>query len=174
MVSRSRGYTLLELMIVISIIAIFMAMFLPLIYRPIRDARIAGGVEQAKEVVSACNVVRVKAISSVRNAVNQQVTNTFGPQYTTWTNASVLQGKLSSSYDLPDLNPFGLPYLFKMTDQTCSVAIEVDEVLDSWRGFDIEAAGSNTRIIVNIPARGIAGPVWVEEQKRLLSAEPTR
>lgn len=171
---RQAGFTLIEMMVVILIISVMVLILMPDIWQPIRDAKIKGGIAQAKEIVAACDLVRVSPISSTRDTSNQKVTTTYGPLYPSWTDAAVLKTKLSTDYALPTENPMGRPYYFKMTERSCSVAVELDELIDGWEGYDLEAAGSRTRIIVGTPARSMGGPGWVQHQKRLLSGETIR
>lgn len=171
---RQAGFTVIELMVVILIIAVLTVFLMPSIWQPIRDAKITGGVAQAKEIVSACDLLRVTPLSSTRDTSNQKVTPTYGPLYASWTDAAVLSSKLSSDYSLPTENPFGRPYYFKMTERTCTVAVELDELIDGWEGYDIETAGTRTRIVVSTPARDMAGAAWVQQQKRLLTGESIR
>ena len=171
---RQAGFTVIEMMVVILIISILTIILMPYIWQPIRDAKITGGVAQAKEIVSACDLLRVTPISSTRNTSNQKVTPTYGPLYTSWTDAAVLKTRLSTDFSLPTENPFGRPYYFKMTERTCSVAVELDELIEGWEGYDLETVGTRTRIIVSAPARSMAGPAWVQHQKRLLTGETIR
>nr|CEK42035.1 hypothetical protein PQBR57_0082 [Pseudomonas fluorescens SBW25] len=163
-----------EMMVVLLIIGVLTVFLMPSIWQPIRDAKIKGGVAQAKEIVSACDQLRVTPISSLRDASNQKVTPTYGPLYASWTDATVLSNKLSSGNSLPTENPFGRPYYFKMTERTCSVAVELDELIDGWEGYDLETAGTRTRIVISKPARSMTGPAWVQHQKRLLTGETIR
>lgn len=172
--SRQKGFTVIELAVVFAIITIILLCMIPVLSEPIHNAKIAGGVEQAKEIVAACNLVRVTPTSSTMNATNLQVTNTFGPNYNSWTDVSVLKGMLSSNYNFPTVNPLGRPYYFKMSNLTCSVAVELDVLIDGWEGYVLETAGPVTRIIVSVPAHNTAGPAWVQQQKRLLTGEVFR
>lgn len=171
---RQAGFTVIEMMVVILIIGVLTTFLMPSIWQPIRDAKITGGVAQAKEIVSACDLLRVTPTSSTRDTSNQKVTPIYGPLYASWTDATVLSNKLSSDYSLPTENPFGRPYYFKMTERTCSVAVELDELIDGWAGYDLETAGTRTRIVINTPARSMTGPAWVQHQKRLLNGETFR
>lgn len=174
MSNRQKGFTLIELVVVLSIIALMLAFMTPYIMEPIRNAKIAGAVQQAKEVVSACNLVRVGPASSSRDPINNKVYNAYGPLYTSWTNATTLKAKLASDYYLPTVNPFGQAYLFKMGEKTCTAAVDLDVQIDGWEGYELESIGSRTRIIVGLPARGGSAPAWVLHQKRLLNAETIR
>jgi type II secretory pathway pseudopilin PulG len=162
------------MVVVMAIIAIILTFMTPFIMEPIRNAKINGAIAQAKEIIVACNLVRVTPLTTTRNSVNNQVTSTYGPQYTSWTTVSTLKAKLSSDYHLPLENPFDRPYMFKMTDKTCAVAVELDDRIDGWEGYETELEGSRTRIIVGTPARSIASPAWVQHQKRLLNGESIR
>jgi len=174
MARRQGGFTAIEMVVVLAIIAIVLLFMTPLIMEPIRHAKIKGAVAQAKEIVSACNLVRVSPASTTRNTTNQQVTSTYGPVYASWTNVATLKARLSSDYIIPTVNPFDRPYLFKMTDKACTAAVELDVQIDGWEGYDIEQAGTRTRIVVGTPARSMAGPSWVLHQKRLLTGESIR
>ncbi|MEX6780264.1 type II secretion system protein [Pseudomonas aeruginosa] len=172
--ARQAGFTAIEMVVVLAIIAIILAFMLPVIAEPIDQAKIKGAVSQAKEIVAACNVARVSPASTSRNSTTLVVSSTYGPTYNNWTDVSVLKGKLSSNYVIPDENPFGNPYYFKMTDKSCSVAVELDWQVDGWEGYDLETVGTRSRIIVATPARSTAGPAWVQHQKRLLTGESIR
>lgn len=165
---------MIELMVVILIVSVLTLALSPAIWQSIRDAKITGAVAQAKEIVSACDLVRVTPISSTRDATNQKVTPAYGPLYASWTDTSVLKSRLSSDFALPAANPFGLPYYFKMTERMCSVAVELDDLIDSWEGYALETSGAHTRIVVSTPARSMAGSTWVQHQKRLLTGEAIR
>lgn len=171
---RQAGFTMIELTVTLAVIAILTWFLVPNIWQPIRDAKISGGISQAKEIVAACDLVRVTPISSSRDPINQKVTKNYGPEYSVWTDASVLKGKLSTDYSIPTENPLGRPYYFKMTARSCSVAVELDELIDGWEGYELETAGARTRIIVGTPARSMAGPGWVQQQNRLLTGEIIR
>ncbi|WP_121498434.1 type II secretion system protein [Pseudomonas aeruginosa] len=171
---RQAGFTAIEMVVVLAIIAIILAFMLPVIAEPIEHAKIRGAVSQAKEIVAACNVARVSPASTSRNATTLVVSSTYGPGYSAWTAVSVLKGLLSSDYVIPDENPFGNPYYFKMTDKSCTVAVELNRTVDGWEGYDLETAGTKSRIIVATPARSTAGPAWVQHQKRLLTGESIR
>jgi prepilin-type N-terminal cleavage/methylation domain-containing protein len=172
--AQQAGFTAIEMVVVFAIIAIILAFLMPLIAEPIDQARIKGAVSQAKEIVAACNVARVSPTSTSRNSSTQLVTSTYGPGYSSWTNVSVLKSLLSSDYVIPDENPFGNPYYFKMTEKACTVAVELDWTVDGWEGYEIESGVSGTRIIIPTPARSTAGPAWVRHQKRLLTGESIR
>jgi prepilin-type N-terminal cleavage/methylation domain-containing protein len=172
--ARQAGFTAIEMVVVLAIIAIILAFMLPIIAEPIEQAKIRGAVSQAKEIVAACNVARVSPASTSRNATTLVVSSTYGPGYSAWTAVSVLKGLLSSDYVIPDENPFGNPYYFKMTDKSCTVAVELNRTVDGWEGYDLETAGTKSRIIVATPARSTAGPAWVQHQKRLLTGESIR
>lgn len=171
---RQGGFTAIELVVVLAIMTIVLSFMTPLIMEPIRHAKIKGAIAQAKEIVSSCNLVRVSPISTTRNPTNQRVTSTYGPVYMSWTNVTTLKSRLATGYVLPTENPFGRPYLFKMTDKACTVAVELDVAIEGWEGYDIEQSGTRTRIVVGTPARSMAGPSWVQHQKRLLTGESIR
>lgn len=171
---RQAGFTVIELIVTMSVIAIMTWYLTPDMWRPINNAKIAGGVAQAKRIVSACNLVRVSPISTSRDTATQKVTKVYGPEYSAWTNVSVLNAKLSADYNLPTENPLGRPYYFKMTERTCVVAVELDELIEGWEGYELETAGTRTRIIVGTPTSSMAGPSWVQEQNRFLTGETIR
>lgn len=165
---------MIELMVVLAIFAIILYFMVPMISEPIRNAKIKGAVEQAKEVVAACNLVRMTPVASFRDPITLKVTHTYGPLYTGWTDVSILKAKLSAEYDLRTLNPFDKPYLFQMNDKACSVAVELDQIIDGWEGYTVETAGSSTRIIVSNSTRSTSGPAWVQHEKRFLTGETVR
>lgn len=171
---RQGGFTAIEMVVVLAIIAIILAFMVPYIMEPIRNAKITGAVSQAKEIVAACDLVRVTPASTSRDPSNYKVNSFYGALYTGWTDVTTLKAKLSTDYDLPTNNPFDRPYLFKMTERTCTVAVELDVHIDGWEGYETEESGSRTRIIVGTPARSTAGPAWVQHQKRLLTGETIR
>lgn len=174
MKSSQGGFTLIELVVVSAVIGLLMWLYVPNIWEPINDAKIRGGVSQAKEIVFACDLVRVTPVSTSRDTTSQKVTKVYGGAYTNWTDVSVLRSKLSTNYTLPTINPFGRPYYFKMTDGSCSVALELDELIDGWEGYELETVGARTRIIIGTPARSMAGPSWVKQQGRFLTGETAR
>lgn len=174
MVKNQVGMTLIELTITLAIISIIGSFFIPKISASISDSKIRGGVAQAKELVAICNLVRVTPISTSRDAITQQVTKFYDTQYANWTDVALLKNKLSAEYFIPTENPFGRPYYFKMTARSCVVAVELEESIEGWEGYELENFGSRTRIIVSAPVRKAGMPGWVLQQNRLLSGEDFR
>ncbi|MCF5371287.1 type II secretion system protein [Pseudomonas syringae] len=173
--SRShRGYTLVEIMVVLALISLILFAMAPILYEPYHQAKIKGSVSQAKEIVTSCNLVRVGPTSSTLESSNQKVTNVFHSQYTNWTEVSTLKSLLADGQKLPSLNGLGRPYLFKMTADTCLVAVELDETITAWEGYQVETSDGRSKIIVGVEARRSAGPQWLGVQKRLLNAEEIR
>lgn len=174
MAKRQAGFTLIELTITLAVIAILTWFLVPNIWQPIHEAKIRGAVGQAKEVVAACDLVRVTPVSTSRDPSSQKVTKVYGPLYTSWTDATVIKAQLSTDYAVPTVNPFGRPYYFKMSERSCSVAVELDELIDGWEGYELETVGTRTRIVVGTSVRKMAGPGWVQQQNRFLSGEIIR
>ncbi|MFL1449355.1 Tfp pilus assembly protein FimT/FimU [Pseudomonas tritici] len=171
---RQAGFTLLEVMVVMAVMGIISAFMIPYIAEPIRNAKIKGSVEQAKEVVAACNLVRMTPVSSTRNPVTLVVTHVYHSDYTSWTPVATLKSMLSADYPLPTENSFNRPIYFKMVERSCSVAVELDGLIDGWEGYATETDGARTRIIVRNSTRSTSGPVWVQHQKRFLTGESVR
>lgn len=171
---NQHGFTTIELLVVLAILGMLTVLLVPSIRQPILNAKIEGSVEKARQVLATCDLVRVRPISSVRNPITLQVTHTYGPTYPSWTDAAVLAASLTGSHALPSENPFGRPYLFKMYPETCVVAVELDQVIDGWMGFQTETDGVRTKIIVGSSANTSLAPNWVLHQKRILNAETFR
>lgn len=170
-----QGFTLLELAAVLGILAIIASFLVPVIFEPIRNAKIEGGIEQAKGILASCDLARVKPVASVRAANGVTVTNTYRSDYNSWTNASTLQTILGAGHKMATTNPFGRPYLFKMSSAGCLVALELDSLIDGWAGYQTEVQGGRTRIIVGSSNRkSSVAPEWVRHQKRILSGETFR
>mgnify|MGYP002041092651 CR=1 FL=1 len=51
MKQRQSGFTMVELIVTLSVIAIMLSFLVPNIWRPITDAKIRGAVSQAKQLV---------------------------------------------------------------------------------------------------------------------------
>lgn len=171
---RQRGFTVVELTTVIAVIAIILYVIIPLIWEPINQSKIKGSVAQAKEIVVTCNLVRVTPTSSTRESYNRKVTNVFHSQYSTWTEVSVLKSLLADGQKLPSLNGLDRSFYFKMTADTCLVAVELDTTITAWEGYQIETSGGRSKIIVGVTSRHSAGPEWLGMQKRILNAEEIR
>jgi prepilin-type N-terminal cleavage/methylation domain-containing protein len=173
MLRKQHGFTTVELMVVLAILGILSVILVPSIQDQMLEAKIEGSVEQARQVLAACNLVRVKPRSSYRDPTTLKVTHTYGQTYSSWTDVSVLQSRLTGSYFIPNANAFGRPYLFQMYPDTCVVAVEVDQLVDGWMGYQTESDGVRTKIIVGTSANDTLSP-WVLSQKRSLNDETFR
>jgi len=174
MTVRQAGFTLIELTVVMAILGIMISFMVPVIAEQILHAKIEGAVSQAKDVVAACDVARVSPATNSRSPTTQLVTVTYGSDYLNWTDVSVLKARLSANFKVPEVNPFGFPYYFKMTSSTCLAAIQLDELIDGWQGYVTEVIAGKTWIVVSLPARRMVGPSWTKHQKRLLTNESIR
>lgn len=169
------GFTLVELIVVLAVIALITTFLIPVIQEPIRHARIEGGIEQAKGILASCDLVRVKPVSSVRSADGLTVTHSYRTGYATWTDATVLRTLVDPAHSVVTVNPFGFPYYFRMSSSECLVALEIDEVIDGWVGLPTEVVNGRTRIIVGSNSRKpMVNPDWVHHQKRILNGAAFR
>lgn len=172
--NKQSGFTMVELAVVFALLALLLLVITALIWEPIRNARIDGAVQQAKEINSACEIVRVSPATASRDPITRKVSTTYGALYPNWTPVSTLNGRIATANQVPAINPFDLPYYFTMSEKACAVAVDVDVILDGWRGLETEVSGSRTRIVVGVSARKISGPEWLQNQKRILNAETIR
>tara|TARA_R110002124_G_scaffold128157_15_gene288684 strand:+ start:8365 stop:8892 length:528 start_codon:yes stop_codon:yes gene_type:complete len=171
---EAKGFTLIELTITLSVIAILITTLLPGIFEQWHKAKIRGAVEQARQVLMTCELARKKPISAVQDPLTLVVNTIYRPNVEAWTKISALDSMLTGDHYLPEANPLGRPYYFKMYANTCLVAVELDDHIDGWEGYKTEDIGSRTRIIVSTTPRGNASSAWVRNQKRVLSGELSR
>lgn len=174
MMKKSAGFTFIELMIVMSIVGVFIAVLTPTVLQQIDEAKVEGAVGQAREVLRTCDIVRVSPISSVRGADGIHVTHTYRPGYPAWTDASILTTQSNGDHLIPTENPFGFPYLFKMTERGCSVGIKLGFDLESWGGLTIEDHEGTKLLVVPDYRRDSNTTNWARRQKQFLDGEVFR
>lgn len=175
MMNRQEGFTLIELMVVLSIIMMLLSFLTPSIFEQYKFAQIRGAVEQGHQILNTCELARQKATIAVRNSVTLQVTTSFHGEVTDWTSVTQLDALLDGDHYLPVMSPFNTPYLFKMQERFCTVGVQVDEALDGWEGYETSPlAGGHTLIQVSTPYAKPVTTDWVQFQKRTLSGETSR
>lgn len=173
---KERGFTLLEITVSLTIIAIILAVAAPAIAITVWETKVRGGIEEAKKVVSVCELARVVPLNAVRSSASDMVlvNSTYRSPYTNWSNASLLKSMLSGNSPVPNANPFDKPYVFRMYEHYCEVGFDLDKRIESWEGYRVEQVGSFSRIIVDTPATHHLSPEWVRLQKRFLHEESSR
>lgn len=171
---KSAGFTLIELLIVMTIIAVFIAAFSPTVFQKIDEAKVEGAVGQAREVLRTCDIVRVSPLSSVRGADGVHVTHTYRAGYADWTDAAVLATQIKGDHAIPAENPFGYPYLFKMSERECTVGIKLGFELEAWGGLAIETYDDTSLLVVPDYRRDTRTTNWARRQKQFLDGEVFR
>ncbi|HHH9441268.1 TPA: prepilin-type N-terminal cleavage/methylation domain-containing protein [Pseudomonas aeruginosa] len=169
---RAKGFTLLELAVVLAIAAVLIAAVIPTLWENYQHNKVFASIEQAKNLIPVCEIARTRAISSTIGA-NLQTTHTYSA-LTNWSKTSALQNLLGSNYRLPAKNPLGSDILVKFDAARCYVGVDLPFREDNYAGYITEAAGANTRIIITTKLAGNSISSWVATQKRVLQNEVTR
>lgn len=167
-----RGFTLIEIIFVLAIIAILTAAILPPSLERITEAKVDASLDQARSILQVCDIARTKALTTTVDG-NGVYSHTYG-SLVDWSSTASLQSKLTSDYNLPDKNPLNSQILVKFDAARCYVAVDLPFLQDNYGGYDTETVGGKTRVIVTTRPRTSAYPAWVVNQKRMLHDEETR
>lgn len=174
MKNENRGFTLIELTISLAIMALMIALTVPAIGIILWEAKVRGGIGQAKQVVSACELARVKPTTMTFDTLYNKASVVYRGAYPSWTNVTVLDGILQGGIAVPLINPFDEPYLFKMTENHCEVALQLDREIEAWEGYRIESSAGSSKVVVSTAQNHHPTPAWVRQQKRFLHEESSR
>lgn len=169
--TRQKGFTLIEISIVLMVIGALLALIVPSVMARIDDAKLQAAIGQAMKVSKVVDLARVQILSSSTNT-RSQVTHSFNT-LTNWQTVDVVESMLDGNYKLPTRNTFGNPILVRFDDHRSYVAIDLPYSLPDYTWHPTVQIGGNTRIIIaarNAPS----GTSWVSHQKRILHDETTR
>lgn len=169
-----RGFTLLEIVIAISILGLLSALLIPPVFQHFETAKLQAAVAQAQTVLQVVEVARKKiSSSSVVPGSAYKVSHTYTTM-STWQPISVLESYVDQNYKLPDSNPFGLPILVRFDSRRAYVAVDLPFRDDLYTWHPTVLNGANTRILISTePSKPVSGR-WVTHQKRVLHNEITR
>ena len=174
---RHNGYTLVELIAVLTIISVILVGLIPLFKEPLKNAKIDGAIGQAYQILNICNSARVRPTSTVNvfGPSNKVTASYRTPSGGVFVNASVLNSYFTTPPKFNPVNPFGYNYQIMMSERFCTVSIELDEQLEGWRGYHVEPYYNRSRILIsNSGSAGNSSPTWVQQEKRALHGEPFR
>ncbi len=166
------GFTLIEIVIVISVLAVLSAFILPAAFAQLQQAKVEGSIEQASNIASQCNIARRKPLSSVRNA-DFSVVHTYA-SLPNWSPISALEALLSADHRIRGINTFGKPFLVRFDERNCYVAVDLDFSEPGIFGQQTEEVGGVTRIIVSSGHRATVSTEWTRYQKRAFFNETSR
>jgi prepilin-type N-terminal cleavage/methylation domain-containing protein len=166
------GFTLLEIIFVLAIMAILSTAILPPVLERITEAKVEGSIGQAQMILQICEIARTKVLATSVDA-RGRYTHTYG-SLDNWASTTVLQSKLTTNYDLATKNALGSQILVKFDAARCYVAVDLPFLQSDYGGYSTETVGGKTRVIVTTRIKNSSYPSWVVNQKRILHDEETR
>lgn len=168
----SKGFTLLEIMVVLAIIVLLSITFVPPILEQQQTAKINASVMQAKKILQVVELARNK-IASSSTAANLTVTHTYAAP-TGWVPVSTVTAMLSSPPNIPANNLFDLPYLVRFDNQWSYIAIDLPFLESNYGFYPTSVVNGKTRIVITTQDSKIGNASWVARQKAILHGEARR
>ena len=169
----SKGFTLVEIVVVLAVIALLSAMAMPFVFERLETAKIEASVGQAQKVLQFVDMARVKVSGSVTSASPLKVTHTQ-TVIPVWQPVSAVQAILSGPYNIPTTNPFGAPILVRFDSARSYVAVDLPFSIPSFGWHTVIPNGPNSRIIVSTRPDLKGSVEWVKQQKLFLHEESSR
>lgn len=170
---KSKGFTLLEVIVVIAVVAFLSALIIPFLFERLETARIEASVGQAQKVLQFVDMARVKVNSSVTATTPLKVTHNQ-PVMPAWQNVAALQAILVTNYNIPTTNPFGSPILVRFDATRSYVAIDLPFTIPNYGWHTVVPNGPSSRIIISTRPDQERMVEWVKQQKLFLHEEPSR
>lgn len=170
---KSKGFTLLEVVVVIAVVAILSALLIPFLFERLQTARIEASVRQAQRVLQFTDMARVKVNSSTTATTPLKVSHSQ-PVMPTWQSIAALEAVLVTNYNIPTTNPFGAPILVRFDARRSYVAIDLPFEIPNYGWHTVVPNGPNSRIIVSTRPDQERMVEWVKQQKLFLHEEPSR
>lgn len=167
-----RGFTLLEIIVVLAVMAVLAAAILPPTIQRFTESKADASIEQAKLVLQVCEIARTKALSTAVDG-SGRYTHTYG-SLANWSSTSALQALLSKNYNLASTNPLRSQILVKFDAARCYVAVDLPFREDNYGGYQTQTVAGLTRVIVTTRQKRSGYPSWVIHQKRILNEEVSR
>lgn len=169
---RSKGFTLLEIAIVLAIGAVIAALLAPVVFEKMNQSKLKASLGQAKTVLRSVELARVKIQSSTVGA-DGRVTHTYG-NMTAWQPISVLKAMLNGPSTIPETNAFGNPIYVRFDTRRSYVAVDLPYLDTAFDWFPTTTVNGITRIIVSTRNSVSSNADWVVQQKRTLNSEASR
>lgn len=169
---RSKGFTLLEIAIVLAIGAVIAALLAPVVFEKLNQSKLKASLGQAKTVLRSVELARVKIQSSTVGA-DGRVTHTYGSM-TAWQPISVLKAMLNGPSTIPDTNAFGNPIYVRFDTRRSYVAVDLPYLDTAFDWYPTTTVNGITRIIVSTRNSVSSNADWVVQQKRTLNSEASR
>lgn len=169
---RMNGFTLVEIAIVLAIGAVIAAMLAPVVFEKLNQSKLEASLGQAKTVLQAAELARVKIQSSTTSA-DGRVTHTYGDM-STWQPISALKAMLNGPSTIPDTNAFGSPIYVRFDARRAYVAVDLPYLDTAFDWYPTTTVNGITRIIVSTRNSVSSNADWVVQQKRTLNSEISR
>ncbi|WP_063340807.1 MULTISPECIES: type II secretion system protein [Pseudomonas] len=170
--TRQKGFTLIEMAVVMAIISLMAYFLLPAINQRLQSAKIEAAVAQANNILQSCEMARRRVLTSTFDAANT-VTHTYA-SIPSWSGTNVIENQVGAGLKLPRNNAFDNPILVMNDSRRCYVAVDIGFLLNNVGGYVTQTVNGNTRIIISARPKLGAGVDWVLRQKKLLSTESSR
>ena len=169
---RSKGFTLVEIAIVIAIGALIVAMLAPVVFEKLNQSKLKASLGQARTVLQSVELARIKIQSSSVGA-DGRVTHTYGDM-TAWQPISVMKAMLNGPSNIPETNAFGNTIYVRFDNRRAYVAVDLPYLDTGFDWYPTTTVNGMTRIIVSTRNSVSSNADWVVQQKRSLNSEASR